>query len=261
MAFTSLPNKNRMMSMQSQTIGAHFNRAISATIVGRPSEAEAIINEGEEIIREQYCKIFDLQNSQHKNDPNWWKQEFENAGKLLVDSFEKKDGQLPLEKFNIAFNGKMYEFNDKRVITVGRYVGCDVQFPNIGSSSRLNALIFLFPESEKYVVADMGSYWGIKTEKRSSGKPCANSLQKARNILIFDWTETTILTLGDMKIGINPKECVVCLTDPRNCVFDCGHYIVCNGCRNHLHECPICRLPINSAKNDLRIETFLATKK
>ena len=79
------------ISMHSQTIRLHYKKYINATIVGNQHEATKLANEGEEVIREQYCKIFNLQHLQHKDEPNWWKTEFENAGKLLVDSFEKKD--------------------------------------------------------------------------------------------------------------------------------------------------------------------------
>jgi len=261
MAFSAPVRNPHNMSMQSQTIGIHYKKSINATITGNQHEATKLANEGEEVIREQYCKIFDLQHLQHKDEPNWWKTEFENAGKLLVDSFEKKDA-IQNKKINIAYNGKMYEFDNKRVISVGRYEGCDIQFPhpNIGASSRLHALIFLFPESDKYIVADMGSYSGIRTEKRSDGKLCTHSLPKSRNILIFDWDETVILGMGDMKIGINPKECVICLTEPRNCTFNCGHYTVCTNCRNMINECPICKAPINTVSSGLRMETFVIKK-
>lgn len=257
----SAPVRHPNMSMQSHTIGLHFKKSINATVVGNPHDATKFANEGEEVIREQYCKIFDLQYLQHKDEPEWWKSEFENAGKLLVDSFEKKDA-IQNKKINIAYNGKMYEFDNKRVITVGRYHGCDIQFPhsNVGASSRLHALIFLFPESDKYVVADMGSYYGIRTDKRMEGKQCIHSLPKNRNILIFDWEEPVILGMGDMKIGINPKECVICLTEPRNYTFNCGHYAVCTNCRNMIYECPICKVPINTVTSGLRMETFVAKK-
>jgi len=166
----------------------------------------------------------------------------------------------PSDKINIAYNGRMYEFDNKRVITVGRYQGCDIQFPDIrtSASSRLHALIFLFPESDKYVVADMGSFYGVKTEKRKEGKQCNHSLPKSRSILIFDWDETAILGMGDMKIGINPRECVICLTEPRNFTFNCGHYAVCNNCKDMVHVCPICKVPIQTASSGLRLETFVA---
>lgn len=257
----SVPHDQRQMSMQSQTIGNHYRKAINATVIGNPNESKQIINEGEEVIREQYVKIFELQETVHKTEPNWWKTEFENAGKLLVDAFESKDKVQSMEKFNIAYNGKMYEFDNKRAITIGRYGGCDIQFPpREDGTSRLHALIFLFPENPKYVVADMGSMRGIITEKRSTDKSCTSSVPRNRNILIFDWTETAILILVDKKISINPKECVICLTEPRNCTFDCGHYLVCNNCKNKIHECPVCRTPINTMISGLRMETFFVKK-
>lgn len=100
----SAPVRNpHNMSLQSQTIGLHYKKSINATITGNHHEATKLANEGEEIIREQYCKIFDIQHSQHKDNPIWWKTEFENAGKLLVDSFEKKD-EIQNKKINIAYN-------------------------------------------------------------------------------------------------------------------------------------------------------------
>eukprot|EP01137_Pigoraptor_chileana_P008708 Opistho-2@55930 len=40
------------------------------------------------------------------------------------------------------------------------------------------------------------------------------------------------------------SSCVVCLDEPRNVVFECGHHVACEGCSERLSRCPMCRSDI-----------------
>eukprot|EP00475_Leptophrys_vorax_P007577 TRINITY_DN1479_c0_g1_i3.p1 TRINITY_DN1479_c0_g1~~TRINITY_DN1479_c0_g1_i3.p1 ORF type:complete len:426 (-),score=3.60 TRINITY_DN1479_c0_g1_i3:169-1446(-) len=44
--------------------------------------------------------------------------------------------------------------------------------------------------------------------------------------------------------GRSPMECPVCMANPNNMAFQCGHQ-TCSDCGNQIRECPICRSRIN----------------
>ncbi|QKF94289.1 forkhead associated (FHA) domain-containing protein with RING domain C3CH4 type [Fadolivirus algeromassiliense] len=248
------------MSLQSHRIGTRVAKTTSFAIRGDEKNAMKSANDDAEEIREAYCQIFSLQETVHKNNPLWFLDEFKNAGEIMLQELANEINikEAPSTEITVAFDGQLHIFKNTRVATFGRYDGCDIRFPshNTTASSRLHCLLFLLSEINKYIVVDMGSLRGINTEKRSSEKPCVHSMPKARNVLIFDWDEIAILRMGDMKIAINPKECVVCFDHPRQCIFNCGHHATCNNCAGMISNCPICRAPINKIDSAMALKTM-----
>lgn len=65
----------------------------------------------------------------------------------------------------------------------------------------------------------------------------------------------TYLILSGMRVTISTsfekvevKECIICMTKPRNIVFNCEHFICCIDCANKCEFCPTCRSDIISKK-------------
>lgn len=248
----------KLISTMSFNLGQQIGKAATAVCDNNHKEATQIATDGEEFLRKSYVEIFNQQTG-HLDNPLWWKNEFTNAGLVLLDIFIKQAQEQPAKskEITIAYNGELHTFNNNMVITIGRYRGCDIEFPVCATygSSRLHGLLFLLPEINKYIVVDMGSLQGIVTEKRSSEKDCVNSLPKQRNVLVFDFDEIAILRMGNLRVAVNPKECVVCFERPRGITYDCGHHVVCSVCNESIADCPICRKYIHNRKMELALCT------
>jgi len=174
-----------------------------------------------------------------------WNQQFVNAADIIIENLKKDKELIPITNtsFSISQEGHMYEFNNEKYILIGRKPGCHVQFIDFvnNGTSRMHAMVFPLPELNMIIVVDMGSFNGILTLKRSSNKQCVSSFPNSRNVLIFDWNEVAILKMGNLQIGLNTKECVICMTNPRNVTFGCGHNATCDDCSQKIVDCPICR--------------------
>lgn len=139
-----------------------------------------------------------------------------------------------------------YSLMGKSIVAVGRQYS-DVKFdPNATGCSRLHALVFPLPKLGVIAVVDVGSFRGIVTEARSSGKPLVSSLPIHRRTLIFDYDESVVLTMGSQCVRLNPSMCVVCLNEARQIKFQCGHQVTCSDCGLKLPLCPICHVRITS---------------
>jgi len=194
-----------------------------------------------------------------------WKQQFTDASNLIITDLKegKEVHQVNNKMIFIAVHDRLYEFDtgDKKYIMVGRKPGCDVLFNEIpyNGTSRMHTIIFPLPELKMIIVVDMGSLSGITTHKRSSDeKQCVSSLPKSRNVLIFDWEEIVILRMGQVQVAINPKDCVVCMVNPRNMTFGCGHHCTCHDCSQKITTCPICRAVIDKSNRGFREATNVA---
>jgi hypothetical protein len=209
------------------------------------------INESIEDLRQQYCNIFDEQNTLHCNDQNWWIEQFN----IMATTLSKDlitDHNTNYLSCSIAYNNKLMSFN-KRMILIGRMPGCDIELYQYGGLvSRLHAIIFFAPEIDKIIVIDVGSLTGIKTFKRSTKNNLESSLPNNRKVLVFEYNESFILDFNNLaKVIINPKECIICMEKPRNCLFNCKHYSVCYKCSKKIKECPICRKVITRVKRSV----------
>lgn len=212
------------------------------------------MEEESDTLRKTYLEIFKVQNT-ILDDPDWWKRQFIEASTLLTKDIIISETTEQLDKSYLSDNeiniaerdipGLLKSFK-KDIITIGTHPGCDYVFNSNERqhirASRLHALIII--TINKYIVVDMGSYTGIITKLRSSKKDKISSRRGDRNILIFDKSEISILQLGNREIIINPKECIVCVNNPREVIFNCGHFVTCNNCSNKLDSCPICRSPL-----------------
>ena len=230
---------------------------------------ELVLTQGRAVVnlRKAYEEIFNAQEKYYTDDPNRWKNIFIESGVQLSKKIlsELKDGNNSSEEHKVIFgcNNMIYDLQDRKVILVGRYKGCDISLASEKdkSVSRLHAVIFLFEEFNKIFVVDVGSLDGIITTKRSSDAKCINSLPEKRDIIILEYDEQVILNLGNIKLFINPKECLICYENPRNIKFisikenniskGCDHYVTCQECYQKLHNgpinkqiCPICRAKI-----------------
>lgn len=149
------------------------------------------------------------------------------------------------DSYQIKIDERLLDFENRATFTIGRLASCDVKFPNDTTVSRLHAIIFL---TEKHVlVVDVGSLHGIQTVARSKSQNLDHSYPNARRVLVFGRDEVFQLQLGDQKITFSPKICLICMTNPRQCVTKCMHYAMCLQCCSQLKQrnrnicCPICR--------------------
>jgi len=179
------------------------------------------------------------------------KKQFEDVATLLLRDLEDGDmlvkSEASTEPISLAADGRLYEFSDKYCVLAGRLPECDVLLAS-ATASRVHFILFMFPQFDKYLVVDVGSVNGITTQQRSNSQlPLANSLPNARQILIFSWGEIAILGLGNQRIAINPKVCVICFERPREVTFEqCNHYVCCLKCARSLPNCPLCRTEVRA---------------
>lgn len=233
-------------------------RILSAPMTGEDENLPKS-NEAVDDMRKTYLQIFEAHESDKTKSENWWIEQFNKIGRIYIADYLSHTLSLDVnseEKVSFATKGQYFEYNNEDVILVGRYNGCSIMLPtNDLSTSRLHAMIFIFPRKGEIIVADVGSYSGIKTISRSSNKKLESSVPSKRQFLVFDMDEHVILQLGNVKFAINPKTCVICLDRHREHTFDCGHHVTCSICSNVIRTCPICRAPIVGRKNELKIYT------
>jgi len=196
-------------------------------------------------LRIQYLKIFDQHEMHHKDEPFWWKKQFEKVAKMLFKLNNGNSSEVDHNEFVISREGERLNTpggpND--LILIGRLPGCDILLSK-HSISRLHAIVFV--TKSKYYIIDVGSMLGIQTLGRSENLPLVNSNPESRNVLIFDKTETSVISFANINLTFQPKECTVCLDNFRDIIFNCGHFCICDSCRRNLpnNACPSCRAPI-----------------
>ena len=216
-------------------------------------EAQELSNYYSDELRKTYLQIFEDQEDIYdpEEDYDWWKTQFLKTGDqikeqiLILEEKEKGKESPPLleQEFNLSFENKFYSFDlsTQKVITLGRYSGCDIE-ANSKLVSRLHTLIYFFPEFNKLILVDVGSQMGIRTRKRENKKEILDrSVLGARKILQFPLNESIVLELGDAKLHLMAKSCIICTNAPRTKIYSCGHYCVCEKCDLRIQLCPICR--------------------
>jgi len=145
------------------------------------------------------------------------------------------------------------------IITVGKKTGVDVCLPDDAPGvSRLHMIIFQL--SDKIIVVDPGSLFGVQTILRSSDKPLEHSVPTQRKVLIFDKDETVTFRIGDYELTISPKMCIICYENPRTIRLTCGHLVCCETCHEVIkqqHICPICKKYINDGHIVQPVKTYV----
>ncbi len=207
---------------------------------------------GAKQLRQAYLDMMTAQETTHVSEPEWWKEVFSEVGKLIAMRamgilFAEPSAAAPAPPtptITVAYDGRLFSFDDNVPITIGRLSSCDVVLDPRGTS-RLHAIIFRVPAEGSILVVDVGSATGILTLARSATlRPMVCSRPDDRYVLDFGAQETAILTLGTAILAVNAKECVVCLEKPRAGVLGCGHHVVCIECLNAISRCPVCRAPV-----------------
>lgn len=233
-----------------QQMSNHLTTVIATTLNKTkctPEEYKKIIGNAMKDIRNVYVKIFDEQLNVHHSNPNWWKEQFNTIANIMTEKYHNVTCSADdnFKKLVVSYNNNLIEFGtDKKMILVGRINGCDVELDKYDPTiSRLHAIILVMSGIKKILVLDVGSFNGIITTLRSSKEPLEVSSHNLRKILEFNINETFSLEMGNANITISPKECIICFSKPRSCVYACGHYACCLECSNKIHECPVCRTP------------------
>jgi len=194
-----------------------------------------IINDDKtEALRRVYLTIFEQQKIQ--SNPVWWRCQFMDAVINAINNFESKHF---LSKHECVLSYADQHRLIDRPLFVGKMLSCDIKFEKY-YVSRLHAIIT--PFLNKIAIIDVGSSFGIETIWRSSKDKITGSYPNNRTVLLFHLNETVMLQLGSEQIIITWKECIVCLSQSRSYVFNCGHSFVCNYCFTKLSICPQCQL-------------------
>lgn len=266
----SIPVTQRAANVYSQSIHAALN--------DQEQESSQLLVENEDEIREAYLNCFEIQYQKADTEPNWFKQEFEQIGNQIFHQLSLNlitnqvndvvSTELSLNRnehidasIDIQTEYNYCEFKGKRMILIGRYTNCDIQICeyNDVSCSRLHTMLLLLPEINKFALLDVGSLTGIKIEGRSTNRPCSSTRAGYRQPLLFEWQETIKVRLGSKSIVINPKTCVVCMENIRNIILQCGHFVLCDQCREQLpnNQCPVCRVYINNERQTMGAMSFI----
>jgi FHA domain/Zinc finger, C3HC4 type (RING finger) len=153
------------------------------------------------------------------------------------------------ESITIRIGTENYCFASDQIVTIGSYPHCNIQCRDPGVS---RVHIVLKKMGTKWILFDLGSYKGIEiTARTDASAPLAFSTPHHRKPLVIDETETVSLKMGYTTVIINPKECLLMLTESctttRDFIGQCGHFICCTACAMHWKSqndtCPQCRAP------------------
>ena len=150
------------------------------------------------------------------------------------------------------------------------------------------------PEQNQLVIVDVGSLCGLRVLQRSSASAAPEeacepttagsavggtvssayeadcSLPGCRRPLLVGAAETALVHLGDLRAGctivLNPKLCLVCMSQPRQVTFNpCGHFACCADCAERVlaagarGKCPLCRTAITRADGARLAQTLCKT--
>lgn len=210
-------------------------------------------NEDTEIMRKSYLALIMLPN---------WKEEFEKIADIVITNLMTTMPTVDISEtqMSISTDSKLFEFDNKKCVLIGNNEGCDIALYHSLGCSRLHAILFPMPQLGIFVIVDLGSMYGIKTIKRSTNADLVHSLPKQRNTLIFTWGEIAILRFAEQTVAINPKTCIICMENPRDVKFNCGHYSTCADCSKSINKCPICRKPKNGTLIGYDLNTCFVVK-
>lgn len=149
---------------------------------------------------------------------------------------------------------KSLTFSDDKFYIVGRFHGCDIKLINNGNiCSRIQFMIYIVGDT--VILVDVGTLFNTKIIGRSDKeKELTESTQECRKAIIFKLNETVVIEAGQYVYTFSPKECIVCMSEPRNIKLECGHTLLCKQCYERIlnsdnKKCPSCRKPITVLDN------------
>lgn len=212
----------------------------------------------EEQVRKTYLGIIEKPN---------WKEELVEIGKMIKQEYLTQSGleDVPHEDINIDIVSKdgLTHHITKDINTIGRTVGCDINTTaSYSDVSRLHAIMFII--NNTIMLVDVGSCYGMEMIYReNTDKPMISSKPNNRCVMFFDITEKVMVKLGNSyTISFSPKQCVVCLTNPRSIVIKpCNHMVLCQECYDTIMQtdglCPLCRVPIITGTSCYRLDTYV----
>jgi hypothetical protein len=153
---------------------------------------------------------------------------------------------VPVFPHTYTPDGKRKHTPINTVLSIGRGAWCDV-YINQPGISRLHALLFKVHNAFQKPVFAVLDLWSLNGTSTST----QNSTSTRRNILYQDADIPFILSLGGdvVHLSLNLQECLVCLDNPRDTLFEsCGHLVTCQTCSTQLCRCPICQVPIRRSR-------------
>eukprot|EP00756_Hemistasia_phaeocysticola_P047865 Hpha_TRINITY_DN22322_c0_g1::TRINITY_DN22322_c0_g1_i1::g.177893::m.177893 len=231
------PHKKRRSKQTGQTRESATITMTLSMAMARPMVC--LTREEEEELRRSYLAVIAR---------STWRSELLNVAQTIVittpmDMCSEVPEPETEWSVGVKYQGKVRTFSKSRIVTVGRYPDNDVQLNETSlGCSRLHCVVFALPEKRRLLIADVGSCVGVQVTERSGPEGLLSSVPRKRKPILLQWGETAVLRLADETVVINPKECVVCMTEAREVRFACGHFVCCGGCSRALYgNCPICR--------------------
>lgn len=212
----NIPNSSRTSHARNLSIQMTLSRSSNA-YVRQQAAADR---------RQTYIHIFEEQEQQYdKSYPSvrdWWKFAFVDSADLIVadigiDSNNQRNVQSSTT-IRFTYNGVHYDFDASQqpVVLIGRREESDIVL-NESASSRLHAVIYLFPQFNKVMIVDIGSRHGITMLNRRSTSPLQHSTPSDRQTIELSFGEGCHLKLGDQIIIVSPLQCVICMEESRSC--------------------------------------------
>lgn len=252
-------------------LATYMSQFIAQSMIPEPDKTKLKANS--EKTREIYEKILEEQES-HPDHPTYWKEQFIKTAQSMLKTYTPSDNEsdeiqpskkLKIEEKEIKIGyvnsrektTKMFTFDSKiDLIIIGRYeiksVGCDIKMRTVNDNyvSRVHLIVIPLKNTNKFALVDVGSLSGIRIIKKNKNNCDETSLPNARKVLFIDFDDFAVIKAGQDKIIFNPKECIVCMENPRGIEFSCKHNVVCPTCAKGLKTCPICRENIGTKLAD-----------
>lgn len=248
----NIPNSSRTNHARNLSIQMTLSRSSNAYIRQQAAADR----------RQTYIRIFKEQEQRYdKIYPSvrdWWKFGFVDSADLImadlgIDSHNQCDAQSSTT-IRITYNGIDYDFDARQqpVVLIGKRDESDIVL-NEPASSRLHAVIYLFPQLNKVIIVDIGSRHGITMLNRRSSGPLQHSTPSDRQTIELSFGEGCQLKLGNQIITLSPLQCVICMEESRSCRLPCGHFVTCETCLVQINQCPLCRESFTRSQVHFRV--------
>lgn len=162
-----------------------------------------ISKKDEDILRKNYLAIMKRRT---------WKDELIAVAETLINELKMSQSEISQAQSTDGIqDGEFLDFRYgltrikvrpefAKVVTIGRCKGCDIVLQSSKppwTCSRLHAVIYVLPLTRKLIIADVGSFHGIRTVWRSSNLfPRESSVPGGRHLMEFSLRESFWLKLG-----------------------------------------------------------------
>jgi hypothetical protein len=196
-----------------------------------------------EELRQKYLSVVDTPTLFRR-----WVEELTSSLQRL--SGRQRSGSFPTNVTTCGstqFHGNLASvaLSQKTIISIGRTALCDIRV--VGKAmSRLHTLVVRVQSRTNrsmFAIVDFWSLHGTVVGDKSS-------TSGDRSIIYVPAIEPFILDMGSEKIQFKTKECIVCMDNPRDLVFNaCRHFVVCGTCALRLTHCPLCSVWIRGQHN------------